>query len=880
MNQLETFIQNFQHENQIHGVSNVYVLETYNRAGERTDQCFGMNLMTDLGFIQRYSQGVDFPTNLYVGNGTDESFSKSSNVLMSVLFNGTPAVVEDKTRNHAIPMFYSKGESTGDGIITTLCRFLKASYNYTISGVSEDTLITEYGIGTAYNQLWTHSFVYDIKGQKTTITKKQNEKLVIHVYLCCSYYENLITDNWVNGIYPMITTNQYMFRRLVPSNVYTYKRNNIKQPRTIQQTTFSKVENSTITNTTTLSNFTMTNGTTNDTGYFDGWALYDDGFVMFEPQYLDTPEAFVLENLIADLPSDIYGFSQKFGASAEVPFTQLDITSVKAFNAKTKTWDVPLSYYNDPTRIYDETSMQTTFVQSLCYSNKINYNDEPDKWFDNVIKMYVYQNLYPDNPIVEIDTSAATLYAAEKYWDKDTWVEITDFKNIPEQARSYRYWITNVNNSNLNPTRERKPFHLKTLDTDGTSVTGYDSYPTFKQYNSDYYQNYSQCDNYEYGWYLKGDRVFVPKNGLTFKTNTISKYTKNYTYGKWLIVIAQNATSLLVFDMNNVQTSSTPPTATAVTLPFTSTTVNLYKNTETTITESCTGILCFQSGNESCILDMRGDTIATKKIDARKSCAIYGKEQIAYIPTDAAELRVYDVTADADIRSTALPNTTIPVTMVAHTNYVWFTDCSSYEYVANIQETVVAFDEVVTTSGYLPNGNGGLWTTCVDDVILIYEWSTKDVSKAVYFTLDDVKTQKRIPTSFVENVTNIYENYATCFYFRYVENNVLMLMITATCGTEYARSDTIDFGQYLATGNVFGKHYSLNKYGSFTLLGKFIILQHYLKTLGIAYLPIRIEGTTKTVTANTYIKNIENKSFAISYTNEPVFLGVPPGKQS
>ena len=876
MHELETFIRNFQRQNHTPGISNVYVVETYNKNGERTNRCYGMNLMTDLGFIKRYSEGVDFPSNLYVGNGTDETFSKTSNVMMSVLFDGLAATVDDKTRNHAIPLFYAKGEATGDGIITAMCRFLKASYDYTISGVSEDTLITEYGIGTAYDQLWTHSFVYDIKGQKTTITKKKEEKLVIHVFLCCSYYENLITDNYANGLYPMITTNQYMFRRFVPSNVYTYKRNNIKQSRTIQQTTFSKVENSTITNTTTVSNFTMTSGSGNDSGYFDGWAICDDGFTLIEPQTLDEPEAFVLENFKSNDPMNVYGFAQKFGLSTGVPITQMDVDSVKAFDAKSKSWNVPVSYYNDPTRVYDESTMQTTFAMPIYYANKINYNGDPDTWYDAVVGMYLYQNLYPDNGIKEIDSAVATLYATDKYWDVSSWTEVTNFKNIPESLRNCRYWITNTNTSSLIPTRERPPFHLTTTNESGETITGFNKYPGFSSQVTNYYRNFNQCDNYEYGWFAKGGRAFVPSTQTSFVITT-TKVTDLYTYGKWLAVITANSSVCRLFDMSNVKTSSTEPTAVELTPPFTSST-NLYSYCYRT--ESTTGILCLQSTsqNECCILDLRGETVTAKKLSSRMACAIYGKEQIAYIPVGSNELRIYDVTTSSDVKTLTLPSATAPKFMCGHTDYVWFTDGSSYSYVANISGTDITYESV---SGYLMTSNlPFVKMTCVDDVFIIYNVLSNDVSTAIYITLDNVTTPKNIPKSFVDSDTSLVSNDWTNFYLRYVEGNALALIILATRGSTGCRNSVIDFGQYLANGSVNTSQVYGNDMGSYSLYGKYIMHNLCTQTLMLGYMPIRIEGTTTTVGTQNCIKRIEDKSFAVSYTNEPVFLGVPPGTQA
>ena len=45
-------------------------------------------------------------------------------------------------------------------------------------------------------------------------------------------------------------------------------------------------------------------------------------------------------------------------------------------------------------------------------------------------------------------------------------------------------------------------------------------------------------------------------------------------------------------------------------------------------------------------------------------------------------------------------------------------------------------------------------------------------------------------------------------------------------------------------------------------------------------LPIKIKGTTKTISAFDGIKGVTNKQLNLVYTNTPIFSGKPPGQQN
>lgn len=870
------FAKNYQSKHNTIGVSNIYLIETYDVEGNKTSESYGMNLMTDYGFKCRYSNGTAFPQKVYVGEGTDTSFDKTSSTMLSVLFSGLVATTVDTTIYYNFPMFYSKGENLGDGLITTIAQFIKVKYPFNITGISDDTRITEYGIGESYDKLWTHSFVYDIKGDRTSVIKKPNEELYITIFFCCSYYENLIINNYENNIYTVMTTANYMFNGMYPYKICTFKRDNVNVSREISANTKTAIIDSSITNVTTASNFTVTDSNEDAHGYIDGWGYYTDGFLILEPQYLDTPETFTLSNLHSLKPMNEDGFSLKFGDKDCVPITQMDVTSVKLFNHKTNAWDNNVTYYNSSDHIYDETPMSTTFAKSLYYSN----NDE-------ISKLYVYQNIRPNDPIVKLNTSVSTVYATDKYWispnqASNDWIFISDFNNIPTEARTKRYWITNTNQSNINPIRQSGYFYISnSIDSSNSGFTTYSQFATTNRK----YGSYALYDNYENGFYVQDNVVFVPNKGLSFTVgNSGSTSNDHMGFGRWLITI-NSSTSFYATDMSGVSTTGTTPTPLTMTPEFTTST-NLL--TQCYRTDSTKGIVCLHSlkSNQVCILDLRNDTVSMTMKDSKMSCAIWGTTRVAYIPTDVNEIRIYDTITSSDVLSIPFPEGVTTVSfMYGHTNYVWFTDGSTYSYVIDISgSSISACVNVVNINSNLPYTK----MTAVDDLLILYRYDTTSVDTCYYIRTDSADNVKNPQTmkDFAEKLKYNNGNGRMSIILRYVQNKTLAMFVLQGWYKSNSSSDKsgmainiYDIGQYLNDKTMVDyQEYGNNR--SIALYGENVIYNGSISSPMINWMPIEIKGTTKTISAvNTY-KRIENKQWSVQFTNSPVFIGKPPGKQN
>lgn len=834
------------------GISNLYVLQKIDKDGNVTGEYYGMNMMTDYGMNQYFLQNDTFPTNIYIGNGTG-SFNHTTNALLSAVTT-TASTLSSSTKSYAYPMYYDNIS----GLITCVCKYIDVYFDYNISGITDTITISEYGIGTAYNALWTHSWVYDITGAQTYVTKETNEKLSITVFLCMSYYESLITDGYADERYTMITTMARFFNRMAENNIYTYKRYNRGNARSYTNTK-SKFENNTIDFVTNLTEFTMYNGSGNDSGYIDGFVQWHSGFMTLEPQRLDTPENF--EVTIYPMNNTPTGLSDNFGHPDKTSqFTQADITSVALFNYKTGNWDNYESFINDKNYCYCETPLATQFATPIYYTNN-----------NTVVLMYVYQNIRVDDPIIGLkNLDLSTVYATNKYWDVSSWIFISDFNNIPEAAQTARYWITTTNQVSIDPIRKSKAFRL--IPTNG-------DYEVLGEWTGTGTGCYSTCDNYEYGWYMHGNTVFVPSNKLKFTIpgadgGTSKNGITTFTYGKWLIIFPSTTTYLLT-DMSDLTSVPTPETKT----PLFTTATNCLSNCYRTSTD--TGILCLQSlsASEATIIDLRNNGFKQSLLNSKLAACVWGTNTIAYIPSDdTTKIRIYDVTVSGDIKEFTIPDgvESIPL-MFAHRDYIWITNGSSYSYVIDIRDgTITGCENTIPLNSEL----NYIEFTAVDAAMIIYKYTPNLPEKACYVRYDNPTVPGNL-SMYNRSISTSSITGRSVYTLRYIHENTLALIMSIGY---YSSSKTgsyntvCDFGRFLKNGAVAWGSNDNNTYASHIPYGEFIIFDYTAKVPTEYKMHHKVIGTTNTITTLNKIKNISGKQWTVSITNIPEFNGLPPGK--
>lgn len=864
------------------GMSNIYVVKSIDKDGNVTDEHYGMNLLTDNGFKRFFVSGETFPTELYIGRGSS-TFDVTSSSLVEVCPNTHNSssgdnmapqsyTVSNSTIDYAYPMYYDSAST----LATVVCRYMISYYDYNISGITEDFAVSEYGIGTSYSNLWTHSWVYDIHGNQTYLTKKVNERLEFTVYMCMSYYTSLITDGYANNRFTLITTMQGFFaERMYENAIYTYKRYNVGYSRGFSNTT-SGIEDGKITRTTNINDITMystpSSATSNShddarpSGYIDGFVQWTSGQMTIEPQFLETPESFTTTQICKWNNAVPSGLADRFGEWDGPAITQADIQSVCMYNYYSGEWDNEETYYNNPDHWYDETPMQTYFSTPIYYKN----NNE-------IIKMYVYPNMRTDDPITGFkDTTLQTIYATDSYWDFSTWERITNFNNIPENLRTKRYYITNTNSLMMTPIRASGDFRI---------IPTYGDYEVFSWLTSTN-GSYTACDNYEYGWFKRDNVICVPDKLLTFNVgNSGANSSATMTYGKWMVVF-NSATSFMTVNMDGVKTTGEVPDITTV-QPSLTTQINLL--TAGYRSKSDTGLICVQSidGSEALVIDLRGDEVIQYVLQSKMSSCIWGSNRVAYVPADdTTKVRVYDYDTNTDIREFDIPVDSAAVKfMVAHGDYVWITDGSTYTYCMEVSTGDI---QACTNTLLISSDLRYVETTAVDDVIIVYKSNDTNVNNACYIKKSD-------PTN-ISTLSAFYWNQSylgaqVTYDLRYIHKStdessnkkygtlVLLITMLRYCNTVGSYIQILDFGRYLNSGSYSYNRNCADSTPSITPYGEFYIIGN--KKVPIEYKVFhQIKGTTKTITTINKIKNITKKQWNTVITNRPEFLGKPPGVQS
>jgi hypothetical protein len=913
------------------GVSNVYVFTAIDKDGKIVDEKYGMNLMTNTGFRSVYAEGAAFAAsdNLKLYIGTDVSdpstdpYSVTDTSIRIPAFGGLAATlakttdevypIDGASKSYQYPMYYSKGEREGEGLITLISRFMVAYYDYNISGYPDQISITEYGVGTEYNNLWTHSRVYDVQGDPGSMTKDPTVRLYITVYMCLSFYESIIMNGWAQDRYVVITSNAIMYDRMAWNNskLWVYKRGDVMKEITSggTQRTQDTAQNNSYTNSTIapriiLHDYANTNAYDTSSkimtaGYIDGFVFSDSGFLVIEPQFLTEPEDVSLVNFRSANPLTHKGFSNKFGLYPNSGYTKEQYPQMThffdahayLFDFKTGDWTNEVDVYNPDSKWYDETPSQTSAAKTIYYSN----NRE-------ILTAYVYQNIRPNDRITGITSGGVTIYATNKYWavsdntgnqDPDKgWVWIRDYNNIPTACQTARYWITNTESDSLSFVRASDTFQLLVK---GTNSNGYNTYPEFTR--TTYIK--SIADNFDYGWYKRGSTVYVPQIRRTFTVGNDSNETM--TYGKWMVVFLDTSKKLLVADMSQATSGTITTLPDADTTVFSSS-VNMLSQTHRT--ESGTGIICIEATNvdECVVVDLRNPTFTYSLHSWKHACCIWGTSKIAYINTTDSKVYIYDVdTGIDDGNPIDFPDGLSDIPHIfGHSHYVWMTNGSSFGYIVDIDYSTRT-PQGFTYTGLYGSDLQTVKYTCVDDVFIVYksnESGSSDIPKAHYIELSD-PTHPEPLTAF--NATGSYIGGRIDIILRYInyytntlgnETGALMMLINRGNGNS-STSNTgadcriADFGQFLHTGVVNWTNTTFSKgsdYCNICLYGEYMIENTTNMFPLMNAMPIKLTGKTDTINTMKYIKNITGKSWLIGYTNTPTWgdgtaitKGKPPG---
>lgn len=166
---------------------NVYHMYTVDMDGNITNEAFGKNVITDYGLLNRWKNHNEYYLKLYVGNSTDEPTLDGQSMINRVITVDATKVQESgwnpTNRNISkFPIKYIPATDNHGAIMTQRFQLAKFYYDYNITDVTEDIIITEIGLGDSDTTLYSHSLVYDADGNLSSIVKKPNERLYIQTY--------------------------------------------------------------------------------------------------------------------------------------------------------------------------------------------------------------------------------------------------------------------------------------------------------------------------------------------------------------------------------------------------------------------------------------------------------------------------------------------------------------------------------------------------------------------------------------------------------------------------------------------------------------------------------------------------------------------------
>lgn len=934
------------------GYSNLYRIRTIDHeTGNIESEYYGMNHMTNYG-IQKYADYVNnlFPKLLYIGDGAvnNDNFNRSNPRLIHPLTN-TPATVTT-VLDYNIPVYFDKDSRD----ITTVCHFITATIPYYEPGFP--CYVTEYGLSdTTFTEspsgeyLWTHSKVYDIEGNVTSVQKKISSDLEIDVFLCVVINESIITSSWNRGVYPIITSpKRFIETGMYGSGILAYQRYN----RTNSAGAMSRNSVNPSTNVTVESNsFPATSQyqyarivtlpaagysidairseSTKNSGYCDGFIQYCNGFSIVTPTTLSTPMQIrypvkmVFENWKET------GLADQFGNADldAIPITQLqNATHCYLFNHYTGYYDNDTGFTNDDSHIYTETTLETACATPISYTRKIGNNE-------TLIHMYVYQNLNVDDPILRFDNNTSdinTIIATDSYWDKTTYNAVvkTDPETINHSenhvlTKSYRYYLTNTDQTSLKPIRQSAEFTLtnacRTIPWWGVT----ESKPT--GFNI-------VADNYEKNWFIRKNIIYFTNDltsvDLSSKGMIYRDSNCYFTYQEYLLIV-QDDTNILIFD-TSVHSMGIQK---VISNPFNSTTTTNYtKNTYKT--KSGTGIVCLQSIKENKAVIFRMDKYQHLNLDQDNitlietpmCCCIWNTNKIAYIKTidNVKKLCIKDLDSEEEtVYSLQLQDVTSSfgdyvVMLIGHTNHLYaitktgsnvpityYLDLSKNSDSAYFISSEVS---LFSTAFYRKKfGSGNVYVEdvkeltadveyeCVDDAMILYVSSdTVRLASCLYYI--DIKNHPDVcgnvlGTGFIKDISTNVENAGTRKYctLRYINQKTLVLLFLSSYGTTNLSSAIIgfcDFGKFLnvvnkndnnSTENNLeemeqGTDYSTmifdTNHAAYIPYGEYFVDPNQRKIVPIEYaLKHVIVGKTKTICALTEHTMIYKKSWLLYFSN-------------
>lgn len=441
---------------------NVYLLQTIDMDGNITNEAYGINLMTNVGFKYLYTRSSDPSYNVYIGKGDITKFTPS--VTNAALFSPISTTASTDVDQTSVDLPFTYNSVTN--LLTVRTKVYYGYFGYNLTGITDSVDITEIGCGSSVTDLYTHAFIYNENGVRTSITKNINERLYITIYWATSIDVDIIKNATLNDSAILINPSsllqknypelgQYLYTHIGNSfGIYElggsrqymqymyYDNNNGGDPVDNIKSTKYNIGAMLIESKYIHYEYTMLRK------YVEYNSIFNNKLIVYKPIRLSQPEEIISYDVYTDAINSlsyrhVFGhnkyknvnifagsellYSTSLDGNGVIPALNMNVTGLSMYNHITKEWDIQETF-TDTSNI-DLTNSMIRGINIPCKYNDIEH------------VAYIYFN---DNINIAIDyfrNTLAMMIATDTYWDISTWQEITDVKNIPVELQKKRYYI-------------------------------------------------------------------------------------------------------------------------------------------------------------------------------------------------------------------------------------------------------------------------------------------------------------------------------------------------------------------------------------------------------------------------------------------------------
>lgn len=485
--------------NAIGDLGNIYYMYTVDMDGNITNEAFGKNVITDYGLLNRWKDHSGWYLKLYVGNSTDEPTLDGQSMINRVISVDATTVEESRWSPNTnipvrFPIKYIPATENRGAIMTQRFQLAKFYYDYNISGVTEDIVITEIGLGESDTKLYSHSLVYDSNGNVSSIIKKPNERLYIQTYwqgaIPISYIEDCYSKGqsvfiepfvFAAGRYPDGYNSWYMARSA--GNFSQYASNGTTLSKKVyawtayENTLTELIDHTVICNTKPTMNSLLLE---HKFGYLSGitFTTYQnenytspsiDYFISHRGYYTIDYYSSGWHNVgVCDRPFILHEFLKLPNNETEEVESEFVYTNSWSSNSLTnsfgrsnleniaKTSDREYFMYADgsiPVIDFDITAMSRYNHKTKEWDITESFYSDPDWNYDDSLmefqgylwtgeKFSVRVNPHWNTKkILKFNTSGVSIYATDTYWDTNSYQLIPNISSVPDELSNKKYYL-------------------------------------------------------------------------------------------------------------------------------------------------------------------------------------------------------------------------------------------------------------------------------------------------------------------------------------------------------------------------------------------------------------------------------------------------------